>query len=247
MTTRRLAAALLLGWLLPLAGFADASAEFEAANKFYAQGKYAEAAAGYEKLLQGGSVSATIYYNLGNAYFKAGQLGRAIAAYRHADDQAPRDPDLQANLQFARNQVQGPTMTLSWWQRWLDRLTLNEWSVAAAAGIWVCFLLLAAQQWRPTLKPVLRNWIIAAGCGTLLLCATCGAAFQQKQLSQVAIAVARDIAVRQSPLDEAPTAFTVQDGAELRVLDRKDDWLQVSTGPRRIGWVQKGQVVVGQG
>ena len=32
------------------------------------------------------------------------------------------------------------------------------------------------------------------------------------------------------------------DGAELRVLDRKDDWLQVSDGARRIGWVKRSEV-----
>ena len=48
--------------------------------------------------------------NLGNAYFKSGQLGKAIAAYREAEQMSPRDPDVRANLRFARNQVQGPTL-----------------------------------------------------------------------------------------------------------------------------------------
>jgi Flp pilus assembly protein TadD len=69
-----------------------------------------EAAAAYEQILTNGAVSPALYFNLGNAHFKAGQLGRAIAAYRQAERLTPRDPDVRANLQFARNRVQGPTL-----------------------------------------------------------------------------------------------------------------------------------------
>ena len=127
-------------------------AAFESANKLYEEGKFAEAASAYEKVLQGGQTSAALCFNLGNAFFKSGQIGRAIAAYRQAERLAPRDPDLRANLQFARNQTQGPTLAPSRWQRWLGRLTLNEWTVLAAAAVWLWLLLLAVLQWRPRLS-----------------------------------------------------------------------------------------------
>jgi tetratricopeptide (TPR) repeat protein len=82
--------------------------EFENANKLYEHGKFAEAAALYTNLVQSGQVSSALYFNLGNAFFKAGQMGRAIGAYRQAEQMTPRDPDLGANLRFARNQVKGP-------------------------------------------------------------------------------------------------------------------------------------------
>src|SRR6266704_889866 len=121
---------------------------FEAANKLYEQGKHSEAAANYEKLIQTGWVSAALYFNLGNALFKSGQIGRAIAAYRQAQQITPRDPDVRANLQFARNQTQGPTLAPSRWQGWLGRLSVNEWTLLAASGVWLLLFLLAAGQWR---------------------------------------------------------------------------------------------------
>src|ERR1035438_3008164 len=63
---------------------ADISAEFSAANKLYAEGKFAAAAATYEKILQSKAVSPALYFNYGNAEFKSGNFGRAIAAYRQA-------------------------------------------------------------------------------------------------------------------------------------------------------------------
>ena len=84
-------------------------------------------------MIHSGTVSPAIYFNLGNAYFKAGQLGRAIAALREAEKLAPRDPDVRANLQFIRGRVQGPAAAASSWQQWFATLTINEWAVLTAA------------------------------------------------------------------------------------------------------------------
>src|SRR5213596_601477 len=71
-------------------------------NALYAQKDYAGAALAYEQALQAGH-SAAVHYNLGNALFKAGKIGRAILNYRRAHYIDPRDPDITGNLDFARN------------------------------------------------------------------------------------------------------------------------------------------------
>src|SRR5438874_2259009 len=142
--------ALALSFLCAFCSWAaDTAALFDAANKLYEQGKFAEAAAGYEDLGRSSGASAALYFNLGNAFFKSGQIGRAIAAYRSAEQLTPRDPDVRANLQFARKQAQGPSFSPNRWQRWLSKLTLNEWTLLATGSVWLWFLLLAALQWWP--------------------------------------------------------------------------------------------------
>ena len=236
----------LLAFVLwPLAARPEAlSAGFEAANKLYEEGKYADAAASYERLLQGGQVSAALFFNLGNAAFKSSQIGRAIAAYRQAERLAPRDPDVRANLQFARNQVQGPTLPVGRWQRWLGRLTLNEWTAMAAAALWLLFLLLALLQWRPALKATLRTAVLAVAAGTVLLAACLAAALCQARSVRIAIVVKPEAVVRAGWFDESKEAFTVHDGAELRVLDQNGKWLQVSPDPLRLGWIPRDEVVI---
>ena len=72
----------LLAGVLLLAGSSPASeAQFEEANRLYETGRFAEAAALYRVAATNG-VSATLLFNLGNAHFKAGQLGQAMAAYQ---------------------------------------------------------------------------------------------------------------------------------------------------------------------
>jgi tetratricopeptide (TPR) repeat protein len=220
------------------------STAFDAANKLYEEGRFPEAATAYERMLEGGAASGPLYYNWGNAQFKAGRIGRAIAAYRQAESLSPRDPDVLTNLKFARNQVQGPTHRAGWAERTLGMLSLNEWSVSAAAALWIWFGILVARQLRPALRRPLRNFAWIAGVLTVLVSAGLALNLHARLFEQRAIVVAGSAAVRNGPFEESPSAFTAQDGAELVVLDRKDDWLQVSADGRRPGWIARKPVLV---
>jgi tetratricopeptide (TPR) repeat protein len=236
---------LLLSWVCcaSCSQAADATAAFDSANKFYEQGKFAEAASAYETLARSNGASAALYFNLGNAFFKSGQMGRALAAYQQAEMITPRDPDVRANLQFTRKQAQGPTLAASFAQRWLGKLSLNEWTVFTAVAIWLWLLLLALLQWRPALKRPMRGWVIVLGIGALFLSGCLATLLYENSLARVAIVIARDAAVRNGPLEESSSAFTVHDGAELAVLDQKGDWLQVSADGRRVGWLRRSETV----
>jgi tetratricopeptide (TPR) repeat protein len=231
----------------------DLAAGFEAANKLYEQGKFPEAAGTYEKLLQSGPPSDTLYFNLGNAWFKAGQIGRAIAAYRQAERLAPRDPSVRFNLQFARKKVTGsdaPPGLL--WQRALVALTLNEWTVLASAALWVWFALLAVREIRPTLRQTLRGYTATAGVVLLLLSICLGGAAQLQFKTRAAVVVIPDAIVRSGPLDEAKVLQQLRDGVEVTVLDDKEvitptgkqSWLQVRDSAGRTGWMKSDQLVV---
>jgi hypothetical protein len=185
-----------------------------------------------------------LFFNLGNALFKSGQIGRAVAAYRAAEQLTPRDPDVRANLQFARNQTSGPTLATKPWQRWFPRLTLNEWTLLCASAFWALLLLLAAEQWRPALRANFRSLTLVVISATVLAAAGLGVAWYKAHSTRTAIVVTRDAVVRHGPLEESQMAFTVHDGAELSVLDQKDDWLKVTTDPSRIGWVRRDQVLL---
>ncbi len=217
----------------------DFSKAFEAANQLYGQGKYSDAASAYETLIQSGSVSPTLYFNLGNARFKAAQVGQAIAAYRRAEQLSPRDPDIRANLQFARNQVQGPTLPPGRWDRWLTSLTVNEWTTFTAVAIWLWLLTLALQQMRPALKSSLKNLALGGGAAAAVLGIFLAAAWSAAT-QPTAIVTAQDAALRNGPLEAAQSVIPLHDGAELPVLDTKDNWLQLGIG-QRVGWLKREQ------
>lgn len=251
-----------LRWMAPLlavcfclgaAGAAEVEALFEQANKLYEQGKFTEAAAAYQQALVPAGGSAAVWFNLGNAQFKAGRTGQAIAAWLEAERLAPRDPGVRFNLAFARKRVTGTEAVPGpLWQRSLRSLTLNEWTVLAACALWVWFLLLAVREFKPGLRPALRGYTVTAGLAAVLLAGCLGAAVAAQSRLQTGVVVVSEAILRSGPLDEARTLHQLRDGTEVTVLDAKSvggagpsvPWLQVRDAAGRTGWAKADQFAV---
>ena len=223
-----LAALLCAGNLLA----ADVASNFSAANELYAKGKFAEAAAIYENILQTGGQSPALLFNDGNAEFKAGHLGKAIAAYRRAELLAPRDAELRANLAFVRNQVQGATVRESRWQDWTGTLTLNEGALLAAVFFWVMFTLLAARQIRPALAPKLRSATRLAATLTIFSGAVLALQAANHFNSSVAVVTDAGATARSGPFDDAQSCLH---GARRSGTARVGPARRLGAGRRRRG------------
>jgi tetratricopeptide (TPR) repeat protein len=229
---------------------ADFIAIFDQGNRLYEQGKFREAATAYQQLLSAGQVSATVYYNLGNAWFKAGQPGRAVAAWRRAQELAPRDPNVRFNLNFARKQVTGSdTPPSDAWKRWFGRLTVNEWTLVAAVLFWLWFALLILREVRPSLRPSLRTATIVAAIAAIVSMARVGFVTYYRDARREAVVIVPQTVVRLGPLEDSRVYYQLRDGSEIVVLDEKrlnpnESWLQVRDGSRRVGWLKRDQVAV---
>jgi tetratricopeptide (TPR) repeat protein len=223
---------------------ADVSTDFSNANKLYAEGKFPEAASAYDKILQTGRQSPALLFDYANAEFKSGHLGLAIAAYRRAAQLSPRDDEIRANLQFVRNQVQGATVRESRWQSWVGSLTLNEGAVLTAVLFWLlCALLITRQLW-PALIPKLKNTTRISAVLTIFSASVLGLQAANHFTAQTAVVTVAEATARSGPFDEAQSAFTAHDGAELSVLDRHGDWIQVTNGAGQTGWLPLKQAEV---
>ena len=239
---------ILLGLILCSSLFSQclaqsASAVFEQANKLYEQGKFADAAQTYELLRQRGQVSPELLFNLGNAYFKSGQTGRAMLAYRQAELLAPRDPDLRANLSFVGGTVDGAPQT-SRWRAFLHRLTLNEWTFLTTQLLWLWFALLIAGQIKAAWQKPLRLYARLAGIATILCAVILLSARQDVFGTQSGVVIAKEAVVRYGPVEESQSSFVLHDGAEVRVVDQNNGWLRITDTTRRDGWLKADQVAL---
>lgn len=218
---------------------------FDRANRLYEQGQYTNAIAAYERLLASGRVSAALYFNLGNACFKAGQVGRAIFHYRLAQRLAPRDPDILANLQFARGSVPGASLRKEPpWLRWSRRVALDEATLAVMGAAWLWLGLLTARLLWPQTRRPLRGWTALSGAAAGLLALGFAVSIYHRGGVTTAIVVTRDAVTRYGPLEESQSFFTARDGMELAVLDHKAGWLQVADPNQRVGWIEARHVVL---
>jgi len=244
------AAAALLVLFCGGAGIAaeNPQAIFSRANTLYADGRYADAAAEYERLLASGVASANTYFNLGNAYLKAGQTGRAVLAYERARRLAPNDPDLRANLTFAR-QEGAAVAPAPWWTRVLFPLAAS-WSsdallLGTACAWWLLLGLLVAGRFLPAGRRAIFRAAAVAGVALAVLGASAVWRLGTVDLRAAAVVVAPDeVAVRFEPSSGGTVYFQAKPGSTLRLLGTREGWAQVERDDGRRGWVERDAIDV---
>jgi tetratricopeptide (TPR) repeat protein len=215
------------------------------ANQNYEEGQYSEAAAIYQAIINSGLHHSTVYYNLGNAYFKQGELGWAILSYRRAQLLNPRDPDIAANLAVARAQTvdkleapsEGTWVNLI--QIIAEWLTLREATVVALL-LWLvlCFLTVLA-----ILKPLRRRWFlvgiaVTAGLLAIGLISITNRTYTEHNFPP-AVIVAKQVDVTSGPggAGQYLVEFNLHAGAEVRVLESRSGYQRISLPGDLQGWV----------
>jgi tetratricopeptide (TPR) repeat protein len=207
---------------------------------------YRESAALLESLLADGFRSGAVYYNLGNAWFRAGEYGRAIAAYRKAKPYRPRDPYLDANLRQALSVAPGRLAAPppSWWMHvlfWSGWLSYPE-KIYATFG---CFSLAAlAALAGLILRRSRAYWLSAALVLTAaVLGIDAGLAYADVHWSRRAVVTGETIARKGIGKDYEP-AFDqpLKDGAEFTILSENGDWIFGHFANIGDGWLRRENV-----
>ena len=163
-----------------------------------------EAAEAYENLIING-VSANLLFNLGNARFKAGEYGHAMAAYHRALKLAPRHPDIAANLRIVHQKALTEPIPTSLRQQWLRNLSLGEWTAITSFCVTLFLILLTLKQIRKGSENALWNQLTGGASVVSALLLTMAAAdyFGNEQ----AFAVRDGVIVHTGPLEQSPELF----------------------------------------
>ena len=137
---------------------ADADATFTRANADYAAGKFPSAIEGYESLVKSGQWNPSLFYNLGNAYFRTDDLGHAILNYERALALDPSQPEARANLALVRDRARALELQTGWAEEHLDFLTRDQYAWLATVAFWIA-VAIAAGLYFSKRRPVV--WIFA--------------------------------------------------------------------------------------
>lgn len=217
---------------------------WEDANTAYSEGNYAEAVVMYENIAQTGN-NAEVQYNLGNAYFRTGEIARAILAYERCLRLNPRHKDAKFNLTFAESQIidnKADTQTfflLKWARGFRNMLPENVWLVLAVTLFLLFIVSLFLFAFAGPLT--LRKTAFAVSIVTLILSACsvwCGLSLHHRDSARdEAIVMQGIVNVKASPDKSGTDLFVLHEGTKVRISDTVGEWCQIHAGDN-IGWIR---------
>ncbi len=219
----------------------------ELGDKAYAESRYGDAVAIYETALAEQGPSLALYYNLGNAYYRTNQPGKAILNYERALRIDANDEDTKANLEFVQSAIVDtiPQDDFPFFRQWSNTLfrlfSKDTWGVI---GI-VSFIAMLAMLFLYLFENKARKLSFTVAVISLLFVVIANiAAFGLSGSGDdmPAGVILDEMAVVKSSPDSYGTELTkIHEGLKVTIIDDTlADWVKIeaNNGNRVVGWIK---------
>jgi tetratricopeptide (TPR) repeat protein len=222
------------------------------ANEAYTQGEFTQAIELYQKAIEENGISADVYYNIGNSYYRANKIASAILYYERALLLSPGDKDIQFNLEIARLKTVdkiapvGEFFLTDWYNAVQNLFNTNRWSSIA----WSCFILfvLGLTLFFFSRKIFLKKLGFYAGLTlfVLTILANIFAFSQKKKLTDrnTAIIFTPTVNIKSSPDNSGTDLFILHEGTKVDVKSQLGDWNEIETADGNVGWIKKEEIEI---
>jgi tetratricopeptide (TPR) repeat protein len=211
---------------------------YNQANQAYEKEDYAKSIELYEQAASN-TKNGLLYYNLGNAYFKSGQIGKALVNYNRARFLAPRDRDINANIQFLRNYridknliIESPIIKII-----SSFFHFVSWQEAMFLSATIFFLTIVLIALAIILYQRIFGYIaIGAGVVFLYLFIT-WQVWQGERSSARAVVVMPEVTLRSGPGLDYKDILIGHDGLEVKIIESRGEYSLLQF-PGGGGWVE---------
>ncbi|MBF0227727.1 MAG: hypothetical protein HQK76_19945 [Desulfobacterales bacterium] len=218
---------------------------FELGVKLYNEGKFDESIQYFLKLYDSGVKSGVLYYNLGNAYFKAEQLGYSVLWYERAVKLMPQDPELNFNLIYAKNLVTDKNEEYSGLEQILFLKKIFTSEQIKWGGILLCFILCGCFGLKLFIKEqkfIIRfiKILIAAVCFFII---TGVYDYYKMNFKNFAVIIPEKVSVKAGIFDESTELFILHSGAKVKIQKETKDHILIFFSKGKIGFIKKSEAV----
>jgi len=216
------------------------------AEKAYGEKNYKEAISIYESILKEGLTSYKLYYNLGNAYYKNNELGKAIYNYELANKLQPNNQDIKTNLRIANEKTIDKIESKENFfigaikSGLVNALSTTGWawcSIFSLTGtLALAFLFFTSSQL--TLKRIgffFSGLSLIAFIISLIMGFT---SLEDKQVTNFAIILSRESKIHEEPTNTSSSKFSLHEGTRVSVLESNADWTNIKLENGNEGWVK---------
>ena len=217
---------------------------FHQANDFFINKNYKKSIELYERIIDSGQGNSTVFYNLGNAYYRLGDIGHAIWAYKHANKFSPRDKDITHNLKIAEaktlDRINPPPLFIfhDFYRKIKSSMTMFE--LVSLGGILSFILsLIWIKQSFAGKKIGLSKNIFQLVLVLLIIVHVfiLDMIFEKKKIVSEAIVVEKFDAQSGPFFGDNKVLFQINSGSIVEVLEEKNDWSEIILIDGKKGWV----------
>lgn len=243
---------LLVGLWMTVVPVANAQEDplFSQGKEQYKQENYLDAIANWTKVLDKGSHSAALYFNLGNAHYKLNQIGPSIYYYEKALQLAPNDADIKNNLSFAKNATVDaieplPQTLFAKWDEQLSSLLTYEgwaWSTGIASVLLSLLFLLYYFSGGSGIKRLYFAGFLLATFVLITSVAMSYRVYDRTLNDRNAIVFAQSSEIKNEPSLGSETAFVLHEGTQVQILETEDDWCHIRIADGKDGWIPLGDI-----
>lgn len=214
-------------------------------NDSYKNEQWQSAVDSYNKILNQGYESAALYYNLGNAYFKSGQLGEAILNYERGLKLEPGDEDIQFNLRLANTRTvdkiqEVPKLFITeWWDLFISAFNVSGWAFVVIL-FFLAFLIFIGLYFMSGSINLQRLSIyggIVSGISLVVLLIVLVLAYNREVTSDYGVVLTDTVNVKVSPTEESSDSFVIHEGLKFEIQDQLDDWVKIKLADGKVGWL----------
>lgn len=224
----------------------------ENGDKEYAKGNYQQAIKDYEEVLKGG-VSADIYYNLGNAYYRIDNIPRAVLAYERAALLSPGDRDIRFNLQMARSKTidkitpESEMFFITWGKSLVNIMGVDGWAYTAIISITLSLLLILIYLFGTKIL-VRKIGFWGSGCLFLLFLFSNICAYRQNKMLKnrdSGIIIVPSVTLKKTPSKVSSDLFVIHEGTKVEIEDgTMAQWYMIRLADGREGWISASSLEV---
>jgi len=243
---------LFIIFLISYTLFSLPATDFDEANLFYEKGEYQNAVQSYEKIIAGGYENGEIYYNLGNSYYKLGDIALSIVNYERALKFLPKDADLIENLKIARlslvDKIEEPT-EVPFFTLYSD--TKNSFNIYTAQKRFFITMIILGLIF--SIYIILKN--TAAGklvllplYAILIIFMTVSYIYYDISIEnsrRFGVVASDKISVLSSPDENinSKELFFLHKGTKAEILRSNEQWFEISLDEEKKGWIKKDSVI----
>lgn len=234
------------GLLKARSDHAAATDMFNKANQLFIEQNYAGAIEAYEKIISDNKISFEVYFNLGNAYYKTGDMTKAILNFERAKKIKPSDPDINHNLKIAylgtidKIEPMPKVFYEEWWEKFVYEGSVDKRAIYALAFIWLAVL--SGVIYLFSSKPSVRKTAFFSGLGLLFigLFTWYLTSLQKSHLTnhRGAVIFAESAYVKSSPDAKSSNLFLLHSGTRVEVMDELQGWKKIRIANGNEGWIE---------